>query len=1081
MNRLTVVLGSVESQDAKLAEVLEEWSDAHVIDRVAVINTEKFRMGDPVQCRYLSSGNSVETELFDLVTSQIWERVTVVAVRVSRLSDYEASHFKRELEILGMLEASFVDNAATTVRSCTVSIIEVAHGSELAFSPEWGIHLAQEPIVRIDPAVASQPMRDVHRAPLVALLSMTVSGGFVWQSGPLLDDARDPVRGDHKPIRVSRAFLRVVNAGRLTDEILAGAFPPGGPWSVPGDLHNARAVPSGTQVPDSVVAQLRELGSFGFVPLKEKSRPKGTRVGLMDGVKLFFKEFWGALAGIPMSMVATVRGEIEGWVQKVTFGDDSSVLLRFDPLASDFDLDELNSIVEVQGLGDGVEAIGSSLPWELLQKVSFGLVDGGRYPESFDSPTSGVHRLVFTDPHAIGPGPTTSSLELSDAERAILDLPQKMSGVAAMDVATSLSIKERISSKLANPQVDLAAFDVSTPLSNSESSTDSSESSTPEKIVNDSSEHESTKRRRFRRSKRKKEKAAKSLAEGSDSASLPVSEAGNNAEVSPANTGTSSDDTVGPIEHHIPGHPKFVAKNYEFVTRFYQGTRDDLSQRMSSDNSRYEAALDLTRVPAGNWSSTRTCDHCGTKFDHGVLVRHRPSQALIHVGRVCAEKAYGLAAITEEERAVLEALSERLDDWKASQSNSLLWRVGESIYKGHKQASSSLQNAVSIIAQRPVAQQAQSKAREKYRKWTRRGFLVFLLLLGLCIASVFLGPLPLLIFALSLAGQSIVWVVGMVKFARELVRSRYRLARIEDQYERAFHQGRHSISELLRLASVNEQFHDWQAIIREIVHVPFGRDSQFDSISRTVEDIERPAGFVIASAHPDDAQKMRPYLDARSQTMHTGWLSGIRDVLFEEWRDKYINSRLLSPADNILPESDNSSSQSIVGKHPFSNEDVYYPRADLRRRLVGGRLQSHLVEEKSRQIAEDLRRTPIESLIGTVEVRGAGSALSGLPVKEFLNSLAVPPEEPVAFFPDLISDLHPELRHMVPELLLPAPDGLSAGIGSVQVEPGVEFTAATWIVELSPPIGPLAALRAISPSVAPDPSGFTLPDEPSVS
>jgi hypothetical protein len=120
MNRLTVVLGSVESQDAKLAEVLEEWSDAHVIDRVAVINTEKFRMGDPVQCRYLSSGNSVETELFDLVTSQIWERVTVVAVRVSRLSDYEASHFKRELEILGMLEASFVDNAATTVRSCTV-------------------------------------------------------------------------------------------------------------------------------------------------------------------------------------------------------------------------------------------------------------------------------------------------------------------------------------------------------------------------------------------------------------------------------------------------------------------------------------------------------------------------------------------------------------------------------------------------------------------------------------------------------------------------------------------------------------------------------------------------------------------------------------------------------------------------------------------------------------------------------------------------------------------------------------------------------------------------------------------------
>ena len=626
MNRLTVVLGNVEAQDAKLGEVLEEWSAAHVIDRVAVIDTDKYRSGEPVECRYLSTGNSVDTELFDLVTSQIWERVTVVAVRVSRLSDYEAAHFKRELEILGMLEASFVDNAATTVRSCTVSIIEVAHGSELAFAPDWGIHLAQEPIVRIDPAVASQPMRDVHRAPLVALLSMTVSGGFVWQSGPLLDDARDPVRGDHKPIRISRAFLRVVNAGRLTDEILAGAFPPGGPWSVPGDLHNARAVPSGTQVPDSVVSQLREMGSFGFVPLKEKSRPKGTSVGLLDGVKLFFKEFWGALAGIPMSMVATVRGEIEGWVQKVTFGDDSSVLLRFDPLASDFDLDELSSIVEVQGLGDGVEAIGSSLPWELLQKISFGLVDGGRYPDNFDGPMSGVHRLVFTDPQAIGPGPTVTSFELSEPEKAILDLPQRMTGIAAMDVATSLSIKERISSKLANPQVELATFDISAPLSDSGSSLDESDGDIPEKAGKDTSGGGATKKRRFRRSKRKRDKASNTVADSSASASTSVSEANTSAEGTPADTGASSEDSVGSIEQHIPGHPKFVAKNYEFVTRFYQGTREELLQRTSADNSRYEASLDQAKVPAGNWSNDRTCDHCGTKFDHGVwfvIVHHK--------------------------------------------------------------------------------------------------------------------------------------------------------------------------------------------------------------------------------------------------------------------------------------------------------------------------------------------------------------------------------------------------------------------------------------------------------------------------
>ncbi len=115
--------------------------------------------------------------------------------------------------------------------------------------------------------------------------------------------------------------------------------------------------------------------------------------------------------------------------------------------------------------------------------------------------------------------------------------------------------------------------------------------------------------------------------------------------------------------------------------------------------------------------------------------------------------------------------------------------------------------------------------------------------------------------------------------------------------------------------------------------------------------------------------------------------------------------------------------------------------------------------QKSVMIADDLRRTPIETLLGKVEITGPGSALSGMEVKEFLSSLATPPDEAVPYMADLLSDLAPQLRNSVPEIVLPEYDELADQIGHVQVEPGVEFTAATWIVELSAPIGPLSSFR----------------------
>jgi len=1045
---LNVIVGEFDGADAASHTLLSEWASANILRSVAFLDIGQSGLSDLPRVTFADGSRLIDDGLFDLLTSRRWTHVTVIALREKNLGSLDPSRFDRELLVLGLISDAFASSSDTVFRTCTCSIIETTGVNPKAFDPMWGVHLAQEPVVRIDPSVAAQPLREVHRASLVCLLALMVGGSFTWQHGPLLDKCFDDTRGDHKPIRFARAFLRVVNAGRLTDNVLNVAFPASGPWSVPGDLANARAVPPGTMVPDYLVNELAQQGSFTMRSLQSKVRARSTNMGMRDGIRLFFKEFVAALKGIPQSMVASIRGELQSFVQRATFGEDSTIALKFDPLAPDDSQDDFLFLVQSLNTDQNMDAVGESLPWELLQRVSLGLVDGGKFPESIKHPTSGVHRLVFTDPAAIGPAPTYENFMLSAFERALLSLGTDEVSIKPVDVLAADTLHNYI--KDAKQAIASGTFEV-TIASQSDSpelpDTPTQPSSQPVEPVG-----------KKRRMKRKSAPVVQAVTP-SPTTATPVESAAAEPEADSALEGAVAIQPEESDERHRPTHPDFNPTEYVVITSFYQGQREDLKFEFAKVNDAYAQATSKYSPINGFWSMKRGCDHCGTKFDYGVLYMHHPTQKLIHVGNVCARKAYGMLDSADYFQTQIDQLDARWKAWLAPQTKSLLWRVGVQILNGLKLAQTELNSAVEFLAKRPKAEAAQTAASKKFSRWTKRGGLVFLLLMAASIASIFLTPLPLLAFALLMAIYSSGYIARMIYLARDLVRMRYRLARMEDEYERAYERGRHAAKEIVRILSVADQFADWQVIIREVVHVPFGRELTFQSGELSVGEIRRPPSFVLASASPEDFQQMRPFLNARSQTIHSGWLTEIMDVLGSEWKIGYQNSRILSSGDNILPEADNASSESVVGRHPLTNEDVFYPRADFRRRLVGGRLQTNLVKQKSQMIADDLRRTPVETLLGKVEINGPGSALTGMTVKEFLSSLATPPEEAVSYLPDLVSDLAPHLRNSTPKMILPRYDELADQVGHVQVEPGVEFTAATWIVELSDPIGPMSSLR----------------------
>lgn len=1079
--RLVLLLGDFEGTDAAIASVLVEWAHAGLLGTVAWTNTESDGLVRPLTS-VVSNGGVTSLPLFDLLTSRIWSQVTVVGVRQQSVSMLDKKRFEVETRLLEMVQNAFDAHKDLEFQSFTVSIAEQTGLVYEAFSPFWKMHILHEPVVRIDKAVAAQPMWDDHRHLLIALLAMTMSGGFVWQLGALAPDMADQVVGVHRSIRVGRAFLRVVSAGRLTDEVLAGAFPKSGPWSIPTDVPNALAVPPGTAMSDNLIQSLVQKGKFSYQNWVDPKRERPKSLNFWQGLKLFGREFGAALKGIPVTLVAKIKDDIESFVQKATFGEDASVLLKFDPRHDDFDPSNVLETIKNSQLGNTVDPISDPEPWNVLQRVSLGSVDGGGFPDGVAPPVRGASRLVYTDPMAIGPDPDDEAFGVSDFEITLLNLQQGQTQIESMAISDALTLKAHLEALRDQLNVKPVVQESLSPNAGKSGSEGASPVAAGKKLG------------RFRRwrlkakersaSKRAKKLAKKNAKKGTQKKfdatlqpapslpSHPNEEASESAEttnqaqtlgessnpapvVSQVDTAAQEDESA----RHSPSHPSFRSSEYTPLGVFYKGERSELLTEYAEANRICDAANSSYASINGRFAKNQTCDHCGTAFDHGLLYLHEPSKKLVRVGNICARKSMPDPGGVDVVAGRLSDLERRFTEWLAKRSGSLLWRVGEAIVAGLVTARQDLARNLQILAARPELEKAAVSAQLKFGKWTRRGVMSVLLVIGAALASVVFTPFPLLIAILLVTVYFSGFIIRMLYLARDIVRAQYKFRLALDDYERAYSRARHDLEEVVRLSSMGEQFDDWQVVIRELVHLPFGREIGFATARVGIDDVTRPPAMVLGKSRPDEKQRMQLFLQARRQTIHAGWLLEILDMLKDEWKSDYENARLTTSADNILPEADNSPAGSIVGKRPLSDQDVFYPRTDFRQRVTAGDLQRALVTKKAEQVAIDLRQTALGNLLATVEVSGLGAALSGLSVEDFLAGLSLEPEGHVSFPPDLISDKYPNYRLFAPELILPAPGTLNSEAGQIQVQPGVELTAAAWRVELSAPIEPLEILK----------------------
>ena len=996
---LTILVADLTGPDANFGETFDQWAAADLMDAVALIDLGDAGRDLEAPVTWVRAQGSTTCTLEEVLTGEMWPAVTFVSVRTGPLSSIESTRCDRELELLDAVRSSFLSGCE--FRAYTVGCAEPKgdFGPEL-FDPRWDAHFLHDLVLIADSAVAVLPLRTRDRPSACLEIALLVTGGFRWFEEPVLSLHDDPA-GNVTPVRLIRGQLRVVNSGHLVDDVLAGAFPESGPWIVPPGIN---AIPASHRSPigPEVSARIADASGFAFRRFQAPLAHRASEIGILKGLRLFLRNFIAAAKKAPLLVidrVVTRVGEgVAAAAQQLTFGENSRVVMRFRPGMSNNDSDNLLFRLQEVGMPDtGPPAIPDPKPWILLREAAFSLVDGGDLPEGVPTPMHNTQRLLYLDPSAVGPAPDDEAFSLSGLELELLDLDTDLSEIGSMDVVNARAV-----------DAALTRFDDG----------------------DDTSDDPST-----------------DLALDSGAPSKPDQE----AEV--------SDDASRP-EYHRPDHSEFDPTNYLAVAAFYQGPSDVVPDQYGTHQTMHKDALREHELIDGPWKAEGRCDHCGTSFHHGVCYRHTPSGLLVNIGHICARKSSLPIPDKDPSRTIVLSLQDRWRSWLMVRRNCLLWQVGNHLATATDDARKNLANGMVEREAPDSSMEDVEAAQAKLRLATRRN-LGLSVLTGLgTVANLIFGWFFFLWFLIPFAGAVVGLLTRGLVLTRELARVQTRQGAGLRTRKTALLKIQHSSTELARLINTRDQFYDWQAVIRTVVHRPFGSLLDAGEVSDETVTIDRPQSFVLSTSIPNQEQITRAQMQARLTSFKPKWLSEAFLQMRAQWQDEYRRDVLWTGGGALEPESDNSPAGAVRARIPGTNEEVFSPREDFRIRVTSDRLHSAVNRVHTDAIVTRLSDTPLDDLISPVTVTGPGRALNGCSPEEFLRALRTPLTEVEDFRPEIFGNDPRALRLQIDNKELSLPEDKSNGnelpplFVAADVRPGRALVFTSFRIVLSPLIDP---------------------------
>jgi hypothetical protein len=270
-----------------------------------------------------------------------------------------------------------------------------------------------------------------------------------------------------------------------------------------------------------------------------------------------------------------------------------------------------------------------------------------------------------------------------------------------------------------------------------------------------------------------------------------------------------------------------------------------------------------------------------------------------------------------------------------------------------------------------------------------------LLLLPLVIAAVLFSSVlgavtavlgvPILVFVLVAWATSFGFALCVAVFKRALALRRLEFAKQKQasEIEKKYRDLVHSINEFRRLQLLKVQFADWQRLVRELAHFPYGRIDDLGELTEVIGDEAIPPQFVVARLEPSPAQAMELRNFAHSQLKVSGYLGAIAVSLRNDWQEEYESIEELRLQPN--PELDVSPRDLDPGVE-VRGRKYLFARCDFIKSSIEGSLRSEMVLDRVRELGDNIHSRQILEVFTEVDA-GTKRAFSTDTPFQFLDGL----------------------------------------------------------------------------------------------
>jgi len=394
-----------------------------------------------------------------------------------------------------------------------------------------------------------------------------------------------------------------------------------------------------------------------------------------------------------------------------------------------------------------------------------------------------------------------------------------------------------------------------------------------------------------------------------------------------------------PIVTYLPIHPDLLAKlSWDEDVKFI-----DLLDYPSV--KRFQECLDEARIEDLFDTPIPSAPEPAKTLDKPVESRVRTTMnrdERIHaeterISALVAEESLPKESITDL-RARLTGLIEKLE---TEHGQSVLVRIAGSIQAGIDR--SIVENRIAEIEDRVKGLAETEKPAESpfkkiiFSSLTGLGVLGILFAVSKFFAIAIFGSIFFIIAGvLWLAGFIVALCTKVVLLAISLRKNDFKRRDELGEIEIMIKQTLTAIKEFTRLTFMQRQFADWNRVIREIVHSPFGRLADVVDRDDQLVSIPRPPQFATARFLQDDRQKMDLQRQIWSQIHRVGYLKEVFEGLRAKWNEEY--SGIVLDVVNS-PEGDTSVTRDLPGLKRADGRMVLNPRSDFVEEVSGSELR----------------------------------------------------------------------------------------------------------------------------------------------